>query len=1401
MTDGSGLRDFDVETVRFGLERELAESLRGSIPNFEARRKSLVPSDPGRIRRRLLADALRLTESMAPAAYARAHEARDALGIEGTLELYQAASRPNATLHLVESPILLEVQSRLLSLLDDAAARALFGHELGRYLAHGPWTEIGATLYVAAVLAERSLLEPEQAEAARRGVMARAITADRVGLIACRDLHAAIRLEMIATTGLSGDTLTWDTEAYLEACKQRMAEAAEERPANETPYGLRTWALWKFAQSDVWGGIIGATGGRPLAEIDAEIAAVLHGPGLLRIEDDRAELPPFVYECALACAVLVGGADGDLSPQELAAIEDAFSPHVPSWSEFLEPEVAHERFYETGGLVRAGGVDLARRLFLLLSHVIGADDVVDGREIQMVLSIGEALGFADEFRSWLQPAVAAMGVELEEQGDAPSSIPLPARRAEVRDALAALCVAVQRTRQTAISPRRLLRLMGAEEDDRKALEGIAGFLEQREIDVAPPLQSVRFDDLVTLSARTSVAPPPADPDADIPADRKALIAAVSRLRDELISGDGRSPSVRLRKTEGSRRVFDLFRLEDIRKGTPERALALLQAGERAVLVTPDDAGRHDAARDCTEDLRQLDRLARDQREETGANDLFVGYPVLLGSVGVAEDPGAGYAVRGPLVLVPVDLERDGRGARGFTIKPRDQEPMANQSLLRLLFNKAGLALPDELSREFDALAGDPAKGVPALIDRLRDVGVSVAVEGTTLGRFRGRNEQLDGDQRFLAVEECALLGLFPQSSSELLQDYDALLRDLEAGQTPLPTLLSAGFGLLPAALQTDPPPPIPEHAPGWPVLPSDPSQRAVAEACAKNLVTVVDGPPGTGKSQLIVNLVADAMRRGAKVAVVAEKRAALDVVQQRLAGCGLEDSLALVHDVGDDRKALFAKIAGRLKDFKPRRANAMRMDVLRQDHARAAETLETRRTTLASVPEGVGLSVGQLLALAAGGDALLQAGSLVDLGRDALARLLELVERVHPLADVWDPHGWWRLQGDRAGLADMGDEDFAALSRALTEACAEAASSRAVRMDRPVPIATLRAGAPGLAAVADLLAKSEGGDAALVCAVWTGAAPDIDALAGAWTNTATALQTWSAPLAPADDAFARGVAVLRSFAGNFFRIVSPLWWRTRGEVRAALPTVWPERAADGFSAGFLGELQGRIDAGKTWAQTQAAFAAMGHPQLTPSNAEQAKAAIALLQACQASVSIVQQHQSTLDALGMPAPTTAADLEALRTTLAHRQAQLAADDRIRARLATVIPRFGWAQTMEAEQLDDFATRLRADGHRLRDADGWLAQLDEVHPDARSVLDNLLGVAEGQSAEEWREVLARAWSQAHLTRQEAFLPALADLGTTAQGQRAVDAMDKLATLEEEIADHEVEAICAKLDEAKL
>ena len=1386
------LAEFDVQSIRFGAERSLAAAIRAAVPEFEAHRRAIVPSDPRRTRERVLGEGRRITPSMAPEAHAHAAEVAAVFGLEVPISLVCADAGENPLVHRVPDPMLLEVSERLLALLDDGAARALFGHEIGHFLAHGPEDVDTEALWVGTVMSERGLLGDDVATLARRGMLAREITADRIALLGCQDLHAALRLEMIATTGLRGETLRADTATYLEHCKAELVGDGPMRPS-----ALRAWALWQFSETDAYRGALGQAGGRPLAEVDAAIAAKLEtAEGPLRVEDERGELPAFVFECALACAVLVAGADGEVSPEELGAIEDAFGAQVAQWSLFLEPETAHDRFYETAGLVRTGGDDLVRRLFLLVSHVIGADDVIDPRELRMVLALGEALGAGEAFRGWLGPIAAAKGLDLADAQDVPTSIPLPAKTAEVRDALAALADAVHRTGSTSISPRRLLRLLGAEEDDAGALDSVAGFMEQREIDLVPPLSEVPLDARVQLSARHR-AQRSEESEVELSADRKALLAALARLRDTLISGDGRSPSVRLRSVTRSRRVFDLHALDEVRKGTAERALTLLQAGKPAVLVTAEDAGRHDAARTCADDLRQLDRLARDAREETGANDLCVGHPILLGRVEVAEAPGERYGVRGPLILRPVVLERDGRGARGFSIHPReDQDPVANQALLRLLFDKAGLALPDDLAGELDTLASDPA----ALIERLRQVGVSVGVEGTTLGAFRERDEVLDGDTSVLLVEECAVLGLFPQSSSELLQDYDALLRNLEDGAEPLAEVLSAGFGLLPAQLRTEPAPEVGETAPGWPVLPSDPSQRAVAAACAKNLVTVVDGPPGTGKSQLIVNVVADALRRGARVAVVAEKRAALDVVQQRLAGRGLGDPVALVHDVGDDRKALFAKIAARLKGFEPRTHNATRAEVLRSDHAKATATLQTRRETLAHLDARVGLSVGTLLSLTAGGDAPLEAGALVEVTREALSRVLELVERLHPYGALWDPAGWWRSQGVRASLADLGDEALAELLRVADAAVTKAQATAELRVQHPVSAATLQAAEPGLAAVRTLVDLASQGEA-LVCAVWAGRGADLSAVASTWTSQSTALAAHGAPLVLPPDAFARDVAVLRSYASRLLRFFSPLWWRTRAAVRASLPDVWPERAAAGFSPGFLAELQQRLEAAKAWDALRQAFAGLGHPELAPTDASSASASVDLLARASAAATLVQTHAEALALLGLSPPQGTDALPQLRTMLEHREAQLRADAEVRAALAPLVERFGFLQAIELDALATFGTRLRADGHRLREADGWLAELDAAHPEARSWLDALRAACPDDDAPTWREGLARAWGQAHLRRLQAFLPALADLGSPAQGQRCEEAAARLAKLEAEIADLEVEGINATLDQAEL
>src|SRR6185437_13405958 len=45
---------------------------------------------------------------------------------------------------------------------------------------------------------------------------------------------------------------------------------------------------------------------------------------------------------------------------------------------------------------------------------------------------------------------------------------------------------------------------------------------------------------------------------------------------------------------------------------------------------------------------------------------------------------------------------------------------------------------------------------------------------------------------------------------------------------------------------------------------------------------VLDGPPGTGKSQTIANMIAHNLALGRRVLFVAEKMAALDVVKRRL---------------------------------------------------------------------------------------------------------------------------------------------------------------------------------------------------------------------------------------------------------------------------------------------------------------------------------------------------------------------------------------------------------------------------------------------------------------------------------------------------------------------------------------
>jgi very-short-patch-repair endonuclease len=91
----------------------------------------------------------------------------------------------------------------------------------------------------------------------------------------------------------------------------------------------------------------------------------------------------------------------------------------------------------------------------------------------------------------------------------------------------------------------------------------------------------------------------------------------------------------------------------------------------------------------------------------------------------------------------------------------------------------------------------------------------------------------------------------------------------------------------------------PEH--DYSVLDADSSQRSAIDTVLAGRSLVIHGPPGTGKSQTIANLIAALVARGRKVLFVAEKRAAIDAVLSRLKSVGLGQMALDIHDGTRDR--------------------------------------------------------------------------------------------------------------------------------------------------------------------------------------------------------------------------------------------------------------------------------------------------------------------------------------------------------------------------------------------------------------------------------------------------------------------------------------------------------------------
>jgi len=270
------------------------------------------------------------------------------------------------------------------------------------------------------------------------------------------------------------------------------------------------------------------------------------------------------------------------------------------------------------------------------------------------------------------------------------------------------------------------------------------------------------------------------------------------------------------------------------------------------------------AKTLADTAAKLLRRNREADEETGAKILYVAYGFL--KYCSKEDGAFKYA---PLVLHPVALGR-AKGNEDFSLKNTESEYFVNSTMLEFL--------KQEFNIDVRGLGGD----VSAL--KLKEIFAMVRAETASM---KGWEVVEDAYLSTFSFQRFLMWNDVRNNIGEFKKNFlvSALLNNrLEKAEFPAPK-------------EEDDANPAGTLLP----LPSDSSQFSAVALSGTGASFVLHGPPGTGKSQTITNIIANALMGGKRVLFVAEKKAALDVVKKRLDGIGIGDFCLELHSNKTDK--------------------------------------------------------------------------------------------------------------------------------------------------------------------------------------------------------------------------------------------------------------------------------------------------------------------------------------------------------------------------------------------------------------------------------------------------------------------------------------------------------------------
>ena len=271
------------------------------------------------------------------------------------------------------------------------------------------------------------------------------------------------------------------------------------------------------------------------------------------------------------------------------------------------------------------------------------------------------------------------------------------------------------------------------------------------------------------------------------------------------------------------------------------------------------------------ELTTMYRAARASQQENGVSSLYLAIG-LLRWIPDEETNKPSYA---PLILLPIEIIRKSAN-QGYALHARDEEAHFNTTLLEMLKQKYNITIPGLDPLPMDSHGVDINK-VFALVRgavysmSYWDVVPSCAIANFSFTQFAMWNDIHTAGQ---CLENNKVVNsLMKGTKTWQERDFD----NKEADHAYLP-------------------------------ITADGSQLKAVQMAAKGKTFILHGPPGTGKSQTITAMIANLMAQGKTVLFVAEKMAALAVVEKRLSNLGIGDFCLELHSDKANKKQVLGQL-------------------------------------------------------------------------------------------------------------------------------------------------------------------------------------------------------------------------------------------------------------------------------------------------------------------------------------------------------------------------------------------------------------------------------------------------------------------------------------------------------------